>query len=314
MKLDPRVAAAIRRSQDANVPPWRSMPAPVGREVYRRRGLLFDAPQTPVGSVVDMSIPSEAGAIAIRVYRPDGHRPRPLFVYLHGGGWTFGDLDDRNETCRRISRASDCVVVSVAYRLAPEYPYPAPLDDVLAAIRWTAQHRDELGGTSAPLAIGGDSAGGNLAATACLRIRAEGGPQFGLQVLIYPATQAFFDTLSYHENADGYLLTRADCIWFWQNYLSRDEDSQDPFACPGVAEDLRGLPPALVITAAFDPLRDEGEVYGYKLRAAGVPVEGHRFQGMIHNFIALGIESAAGRAIGMIGAATRRAWAQGEAG
>jgi len=257
-----------------------------------------------------MSIPSGARGIGIRVYRPDGHRPRPVFVYLHGGGWTFGDLDMRDDTCSRISRAADCVVVSVAYRLAPEHPYPAALDDVVAAISWVDRHRDEIGATSAQFAVGGDSAGGNLTAAACLRLRQKGGPKVALQVLIYPALQAFFDTLSYHENGEGYLLTRADTIWFWGNYLGRDDDANDPFACPGVAQDLRELPPALIITAGFDPLRDEGEVFGYKLRAAGVPAVVRRFPGMIHNFIAFPIEPAAERAIGMISAAARRAWAK----
>lgn len=311
MRLDPNAAAVIGRVRDANVPPWRSLPAPIGREVYRQRALLFDRPRTPAGTVWDTTIPSEAEAVGVRVYRPDRRGPRPLFIYLHGGGWTFGSLDTVDETCRLISRAADCMVVSVAYRLAPEHPYPAPLDDVVAVVRWVAQHGDDLGGDPARLAIGGDSAGGNLAAGACLRLREEGGPKAALQVLIYPCTQAFFDTLSYHENAEGYLLTRADMIWFWQNFLGPAGSTGDPFACPGVAEDLRDLPPAVIITAGFDPLRDEGEVYGYRLRGAGVPVVARRFPGMIHNFIGLSIEGAAGRAIGTIGAATRRAWAPG---
>lgn len=261
-----------------------------------------------------MSIPSEAGGIGIRVYRPDGHRPRPVFVYLHGGGWTFGDLNMRDDTCSRISRAADCVVVSIEYRLAPEHPYPAALDDVVTAISWVDRHREEIGATSAQFAVGGDSAGGNLTAAACLWLREKGGPKVALQVLIYPALQACFDTLSCHENGEGYLLTRADTIWFWGNYLSRDDDASGSFACPGVAQDLRELPPALIITAGFDPLRDEGEVFGCKLRAAGVPAVVRRFPGMIHNFIAFPIEPAAGRAIGMIAAAARGAWTQGTGG
>ena len=308
--LDAGAAAAIRRSHDAGVPPWRSMPASMGREAYRRRTLLLPAPR-PGGVVSNLSIPSETEGVGIRVYRPDSHRARAVFVYLHGGGWTFGDLDMRDDTCGRISRAADCVVVSVDYRLAPEHPFPAALDDAVTAIKWADLHRDEIGATSAPFAVGGDSAGGNLTAAACLRLREEGGPKVALQVLIYPALQAFFDTLSYHENGEGYLLTRADLIWFWGNYLSREEDARDPFACPGVAQDLRELPPALIITAGFDPLRDEGEVYGHRLRAAGVPAVVRRFPGMIHNFIAFPIEPAAERAIRVIAAAARGAWTQG---
>jgi acetyl esterase len=311
LRLHPNAAATIRRVRDANIPPWRSMPPALGREIYRQRALLFEGPRTPAGTVWDTTIPSESGAVGVRVYRPDRRRPTPIFIYLHGGGWTLGGLDTVDETCRRISQAADCVVVSVAYRLAPEHPYPAPLDDVVAVVRWTARHGDDLGGDTARLAIGGDSAGGNLAAGACLRLREEGGPKVALQVLIFPATQPFFDTLSYHECADGYLLTRADMMWFWQNFLGPEGAAADRFSCPGVAEDLRDLPPALIITAGFDPLHDEGEVYGHKLRGAGVPVAVRRFPDMIHNFIAFPIEGAAGRAVGMIAGATRRAWAPG---
>jgi acetyl esterase len=307
VRLDPAAAAAIRRVRDAGIPPWRSMEPAVGREVYLRRALLFESARTSTGDVWDMTTPPESGSLAIRVYRPERHEAKPLFVYLHGGGWTFGNLDTADQTCRRISRAADCVVVSAAYRLAPEHPYPAPLDDAVAVARWAAIHATELGGDPSRLVVGGDSAGGNLAAGVCLRLRAEGGPRVALQVLIFPAIRPYFDTLAYHENADGYLLTRADMMWFWQNYLGPAGESQGPFACPGIADDLRDLPPALIITAGFDPLRDEGEVYGYRLRNAGVPAIIRRFPGMVHNFIAFPIENAAERAVSVIAEATRRA-------
>ncbi len=309
MRLDPDAAEILRRVQEAGVPPWRSLTPVEGREVYRQRALLFDGPPTPVDEVRDASIPSPSGAIPIRVYRPDGF-PRPIFIYLHGGGWTLGDLDTHDAVCRRISVAADCMVVSVAYRLAPEHRYHAQLDDVDRAVRWIAAYGDELGGDPSRLAMGGDSAGGNLTAGASIRLRDEDGPRISLQVLIYPAVRPSFDTLSYHTNAEGYLLTRADVIWFWANFLGPGDGDHDPYACPGLMEDLRDVPPAVVITAGFDPLRDEGEVYAMRLAAAGVRVDAKRFPGMIHGFVALPVAIPAGeRAIARIAAATRRVWA-----
>ena len=310
MRLDPDAAEILRRIREAGVPAWRSLPPVEGRAVYRKRALLFEGDPLQIDDVRDGTIPSAAGPVGIRAYRPAGGRPRPIFIYLHGGGWTLGDLDTHDAVCRRISAAADCLVVSVDYRLAPEHPYPAALDDVIASIGWLAAHGAELGGDQTRLALGGDSAGGNLTAGAVIRLRDEAGPRVALQVLIYPATQASFETLSCYENAEGYLLTTADLVWFWGNYLADSPAAAaDPYACPGVATDLRDLPPAVIITGGFDPLRDDGEIYAVKLRAAGVPLVARRFPGMIHGFVALPIEIAAGRrAIGMIARATRRAW------
>ncbi|MCY7419347.1 MAG: alpha/beta hydrolase [Chloroflexi bacterium] len=309
MPLDPDAAAILQRVREAGVPPWRSLPPVEGRVVYRNRALLFDGPKLPAGEVWDAAIPSADGDIPIRVYRPEGP-PRPIFIYLHGGGWTLGDVDTHDAVCRRISVASDCMVVSVAYRLAPEHRYQAQLDDVDAAGGWLAAQGDDLGGDPTRLAMGGDSAGGNLTAGASIRLRDAGGPRLALQVLIYPATAPWFETLSYHQNAEGYWLTRKDVIWFWDNFLGPGDGAQDPYACPGIVEDLRDLPPAVVITAGFDPLRDEGEVYAIRLRRAGVRVAAKRFPGMIHGFVALPTAIPAGdRAIAIIATATRRAWA-----
>jgi acetyl esterase len=310
VRLHPDAAAILERVRDAGVPPWRSLPPAEGREVYRRRARLFTGDPVPVDAVWDTTFPSAAGPIGLRVYRPDGGRPRPIFVYLHGGGWTLGDLDSHDVVCRRISVAADCMVVSVDYRLSPEHPYPAPMDDAVAAVRWIAEHGGELGGDPSRLAMGGDSAGGNMTAGAVIRLRDEGGPRVALQVLIYPATEPAFEMLSFYENADGFLLTTADVAWFWKNYLGDDPAAAaDPYACPGVAPDLTRLPPAVMITGDFDPLRDDGEIYAIKLRAAGVPVVARRFAGMIHGFVALPVEIPAGRqAIRMIATAARRAW------
>ena len=171
-------------------------------------------------------------------------------------------------------------MVSVGYRLGPEHRAQAQLDDVATALRWVARHGDELGADGRRPALGGDSAGGHLTAGTALRLRDEGGPPLALQVLIYPAIQPWFDTLSYHENGEGYFLTRQDCIWFWDNLLGPVDGQPGPYAAPGTATDLRGLPPAVVITAGFDPLRDDGEVYALRLAKAGVPVTARRFPGI----------------------------------
>lgn len=315
MRLHPDAADVLARIRDAGVPPWHTLSAVVAREVYRKRAALFEGDRLDVGDVTDRVIPGPAGDIPIRVYRPTGEA-RPVFIYLHGGGWTLGDLDTHDTVCRRLSLAADCMVVSVAYRLGPEDPYPAPMDDVIAAVRWIAAHGAEAGGDPTRLALGGDSAGGNLTAGAVIRLRDEGGPTVALQVLIYPASQPQFEMLSFYENAEGYLLTTADMAWFWDNYLGpAPAHRTDPYACPGTATDLRDLPRAVVITADFDPLRDDGDTYAIKLRNAGVSVVAHRFPGMIHGFVALPVEIPSGRqALRLIGRETRRAWATRQGG
>ncbi len=306
--LDPDAADILRRIAEAGIPPWHTLPVAEARAVYRRRATMFEGAPAHVDSVMDRVIPSKGGDIPIRVYRHAG-TPRPVFVYLHGGGWTLGDLDTHDAVCRRIARAADCTVVSVAYRLGPEHRVQEQLDDVVTAVRWVATNGHVVGGDATRLALGGDSAGGHLTAAASIRLRDEGGPLPSLQVLIYPATQPCFDTLSYHENGEGYFLTRADCVWFWGNLLGSLEEPPGPHAVPMAEPSLAGLPPAVVITAGFDPLRDDGEMYAIRLRRAGVPVVARRFSGMIHGFVALPVAIPAGdRAIGLIARAARRAW------
>jgi acetyl esterase len=316
VKLHPDAAAMLERVRAAGIPPWRSMPAVEGREVYRHRALLFEGEKQHVDDVWDDTIRGPGTDLPIRIYRPSSRRPLPVFLYLHGGGWTFGDVDSHDAVCRRIAAAFPCIVVSLGYRLGPEHRYQDQLDDVMAGVQWTHAHAEELGGDPGRIAMGGDSAGGNLTAGGCLRLRDEGGPQVGVQVLIYPALAPYFDTLSMHVKGEGYWLTRGDVIWFWDNFLGPgDEGPRNPYACPGIAQDLRGLPPAVVVTAAIDPLRDEGEVYAIRLREAGVPVTARRFNGMIHGFVGVPAPIPAGqRAIAMIRAGAIRAWdAQGAA-
>jgi acetyl esterase len=309
VKLHPDAAAVLAKVRAAGVPQWHTLDPMTGRDVYRKRAAMFEGVKPDCGDVEDVTIPGPAGDLALRVYCPPGPS-RPIFIYLHGGGWTLGDLDSHDTVCRRISIAADCQVVSVDYRLGPEDPYPAPMDDAVAAIRWIAEHGAELGGDPTRLALGGDSAGANMTAGAVLRLRDEGGPRVALQALIYGAFQPQFEMLSFHENAEGYFLTTKDVQWFWDNYLGPDPAARtDPYACPGTAVDLSDLPPAVVITGDFDPLRDDGDIYAIRLREAGVPVVAKRFPGMIHGFVALPVEIPSGRqAIALIAREARKAW------
>nr|WP_305882598.1 alpha/beta hydrolase [Haloplanus ruber] len=238
--------------------------------------------------VRNLSIPGPGGdpevPIAIRTYTPPGDAARPVFVYFHGGGWVRGDLDTHDGLCRLLAEAADCVVVSVDYRRAPEHRFPAAVHDAYAATAWAADHAAIVGGDPDRVAVGGDSAGGNLAAAVTLLARERGGPELAHQVLLYPVTDYAFDTASYDENAAGYLLSRASMRWYWERYLGDDIDGANPYASPLRATDLSGVPSATVITAGYDPLRDEGAEYADRLREAGVSVTHENYPGMVHVF------------------------------
>jgi|HubBroStandDraft_1064217.scaffolds.fasta_scaffold13826_3 acetyl esterase len=260
-----------------------------------------------IGRVEDRMIPHTERPIRIRIYTPAAAGPLPCLVYFHGGGWVVCDLDTHDVVCRAIARRAGAVVVAVDYRLSPEYKFPAAVEDGYAAIEWVAANAAHLIVDPRRIAVGGDSAGGNLSAVICLKSRDEGGPAIALQVLVYPVTNlASFDTPSYREFAEGYYLTRAEMEWFRGHYLARTEDAQSPYASPLLAPDLRGLPPALVITAECDPLRDEGEAYARRLAEAGVEATCTRYAGMIHPFFSLGgVFSQGRRAIEQVAAAVR---------
>lgn len=259
-----------------------------GDPVQLRRTLAsFPRPQgEAVGGVVDRTVPGPAGDVPVRIYTPMGlvDRAAPALVWFHGGGWVIGDLDGADFNCRAMANRSGCRVISVDYRLAPEARFPAAVEDSFAVTAWVAANPDATGIDPRRLAVGGDSAGANLATVVAHLAKARGGPSLAFQALIYPVTDHGYDTPSYRENAEGYLLTREAMVGFWNHYLSGPDDGANPLASPLRAADLSGLPPALVITAEFDPLRDEGEAYAARMRAAGVPVEAVRYHGQIHGF------------------------------
>jgi acetyl esterase len=241
----------------------------------------------PVAHVEDRAVPGPAGEIPVRVYRPSDDTALPVLVWFHGGGWTIGSLETHDNTCRSLANAVGCVVVSVDYRLAPEHKFPAAAEDAFAATQWVAQHAAELGGDPKRIAVGGDSAGGNLAAVVSLLARDAGRPDLVFQLLVYPVTDHEFERPSMHENATGYFLELESMRWFYNQYLRDERDGADWRFSPARAKDLSGLPPAFVLTAEFDPLRDQGEAYAAQLETAGCMVEARRYDGVFHGFFGM---------------------------
>jgi acetyl esterase len=308
MPLDPQVQAFLKVVQERGFRGFWTMTPEDARAISTVAAALLPPPP-PVAKTEDTTVAGPAGEIPVRIYTPQGRGPFPLFVYYHGGGWTIGDIRSHDGIAAAIANAAGCQVVSVGYRLAPEHKYPAAADDCFAATRWVFQRIAAFGGDPRRIAVGGDSAGGNLAAVVCLMARDRRAFQPLLQVLIYPATDYGSDWPSARENAEGYLLTRNDMIWFWNNYLARPEDARQAYAVPMRANDLRGLPPARIITAEYDPLRDEGAAYAQRLREAGVPVTLTCYEGMIHAFLAqTALFDKARDAIAEIGSALRQAF------
>ena len=288
MPLDPEARMLMDQLQ-GTLKPFDQGTVEEARAAIQAVALAAGAPE-PVAKVEDRGVPGPKGEVPVRIYTPEGgDGPFPILVYFHGGGWTIGDLETHDGVCRQLCNAVGCVVVSVDYRLAPEHPYPAAADDSYTATRWVAANARALGGDAKRIAVGGDSAGGNLAAVVSLMARDRGGPPLVFQLLVYPAVDMpTANHPSYRENAEGYFLTRDMMFWFWGHYCgAAGPDATDPYACPLNAKDLRGLPPAYVVTAEFDPLRDEGEAYAAKLREAGVPTTLKRYAGMIHGFFGM---------------------------
>ena len=262
-------------------PPAHEVPIGQARAGHEAETANLAGPGEEVAEVRDLEIPAPAGAIPARLYRPEGEGPLPVVAYFHGGGWMLGSIDSFDTVVRALANRSGAIVVSVGYRLAPEHPFPAGLDDCVCATRWLASHAGELGGDPGRLAIAGDSAGGNLAAVVARRLRGE--VELRMQVLIYPVTDAGCNTASYREFGERHGLTAASMQRFWNLYLD-GADGLEADTSPLRADDLEGLPPAFVLTAGFDVLRDEGEAYAEALREAGVQTTSRRFDGAIHGF------------------------------
>lgn len=284
MPLHPQIRTLLDEIAAAGAPPLTSLRPSEVRASYQQMARQKPASAAVIGGTRDLSAPGPAGTVPLRAYTPMAATgPFPLLVYFHGGGFVIGNLDTHDDVCRELCAGTGCVVVSVDYRLAPEHKFPAASDDGLAATRWVAEHAAELNGDAARLAIGGDSAGGNLATVTALRIRDEGGPQLCGQMLVYPVTDHYSaDMPSMRDNGTGYGLAREEMVWYSDHYLRDDADIDNPRASPLRAPSLRGLPPAWVGTAEFDPLRDEGEAYAKRLAAEGVPTAFKRYDGAIH--------------------------------
>lgn len=307
MPVNPQIVGFLQHLASMGARPFHTM-TPTDCRV------AFDTPMTamppstaPIAAVADRRIPGPAGDIALRIYTPEGRGPLPVLVYFHGGGFVIGSIAGYDILCREVAAATGAVVVSMDYRLAPEHRFPAGPDDCLAVTRWVGAHAASIGGDAARIAVGGDSAGGNFAAVTALRIRDEGGPTLCAQWLNYPVTRCGGDPFpSMYENATGYVLEKADMEWFVGHYLESPSDGQDPRCSPLLSKNLAGLPPALVVTCEFDPLRDEGDAYAEALRKAGVAVTHARHAGSIHGVLCFVTALDAARAILDEGAAWLR--------
>ncbi len=300
-QLDPDVVGLLERFARAGRPPLNTLTPEEARANSRALVELRGDP-VPVADVKNTSFPGPVREIAVRVYRPAREGPFPVLVYYHGGGWVLCDLDTHDNACRTLCMGAQCLTVSVDYRLAPKHKFPAAFDDSYAAFEWVAANAARLGADPARMALGGDSAGGNLAAAVALSARDRQGPAISRQLLIYPImTVTSFDTPSYTEFAKGYYLEKAGMEWFRDHYLAAPEDAADPRVSPLAVADLGGLPPAQIVTAGFDPLRDEGAAYARRREQAGGAVDYTCYKDTIHGFATLtGALPGAKKALGEI--------------
>lgn len=312
MPLDPQVKVLRDRRLEGDWKPLYTLSLEEARRADLADIRAASGAGEPVARVVDQTLPGPSGPLPARIYWPSQPGPLPLLVYFFGGGWTLGTIDTSDAICRSLVNRAGCAALSVGYRLAPEHRFPAAVEDCYAGVRWAAEHAVELGADPGRIAVGGDSAGGNLAAAVTLLARDRAGPAIAAQLLVYPNTDYAADTPSLAENDDPALFNRSSVAWYWRHYLEKPEDGMDPLASPLRAPSLEHLPPALVITAEYDPLRDEGERYAERLRASGVPTEHTRYPGMIHGFFAMaGTFEAGGRALDQAADYLRRALAPG---
>ena len=317
MTLHPQARALLDLMKSRGVPPTHTLSVAEARSVYRDRRLLTQPAPPDVGSVQDLCAEAPHGAIDLRLYRPigsDAQSVLPVLVYYHGGGWTIGDLDTHDTLCRELANGAGCAVVAVDYRMGPEHRFPAAVDDCIFATRWVRDRAAELRVDAARLAVGGDSAGGNLAAVVAITARDSADLPIAFQLLIYPATEQHRTHPSHTENAQGYLLTRDTMDYFAGHYIDDRAHYDDWRASPLRHPDLSKLPPALVLTAGFDPLRDEGAAYAERLTAAGNHASYVCFARQIHGFILMGkVFDEANTAVALCAAELRRAFGRAAA-
>jgi acetyl esterase len=288
-KLDPSAATVLELVRLSNAPTTDRLSPSEAREGDLRARMVFNPPAPTLTEIRDLTAPGPSGPIPLRLYR-DGadNTVRAGLIYFHGGGWVIGDLETHDVACRQIAQLSGAVVIAVDYRLAPEHKFPAAVDDAIAATAWICAQAASLGIDPQRIAVGGDSAGGNLASVVAIAARDQAGPKLAGQILIYASADMTAETESHRQFRDGYMLTQAVMQYFRGHYLNSDADRADWRASPNQVARLADLPRALVITAGFDPLRDEGEAYGMRMVAAGVPVIFRRFTGQIHGFLTMG--------------------------
>ena len=309
MPLDHDAQTLLDMVRVANRPAFETVGAAEARLLYLAGRKVLAPEPMPVAQTLDLAMPGPGGPIPLRLYRPSADGTLPVLVFFHGGGWVVGDIETHDTLCRHLANRSDCAVVSVDYRLAPEHRFPAAVDDCFAATSWVADNAAALGVDPTRLAVGGDSAGGNLAAVVSLLARDAGAPRISYQLLIYPATDAAMRHGSVARFAEGYVLTRSTMRWFYEQYLPDRQAAADWRVSPLVAPDLAGVAPALVMTAGYDPLCDEGDAYAERLAAVGVAVQHRRFPGQIHGFTTNGkIIRAADTALDEAAAALKAAW------
>jgi acetyl esterase len=287
MPLDPQAKALLDAAEQSGAPPFNAYPAAEARAIYDQASeLVRGSPPEPF-SIEELFVPGVAGDIPTWIYRPDANKNLPLLIYYHGGGYTIGSLKSHDCVCRALCVEANCIVVSVDYRLAPENKYPAAVEDAWSAAKWLAENAESLGADKNRIAIGGDSAGGNLAAVVSLLAKESGGPKFTFQLLIYPGTDMSCSFESHKKFGKGYRLTNELVEWFYDHYFSSDDDINHWQASPLNAEDLSDLPPAFVISAGYDPLQDENRAYAEKLAKAGVAVKHSHYESMMHGFITM---------------------------
>lgn len=285
MELDPGIRAYLDGMAAEGAKPIQNLTVEEARRLQEERAPRMFGPVEDVSNVREIGVPGPAGSIRIRAYSPAEPHPLPILIYFHGGGWVVCSLDTHDGVCRSLANRTPCLVLSVDYRMAPEHRFPAAVEDAWAATTWAAAHAHEIGGDRERLAVGGDSAGGNLAAVVALRARDRGVPDMCLQLLIYPVVDYDFTTQSYKRNATGYGLTRDAMRWFWDHYLPDPSRRNDPEAAPLRAPGLRGVAPAAILTCEFDPLLDEGEAYARRLAEADVPTFNHCYASLIHGVV-----------------------------